>query len=364
MNRWPIYSTSCIADVTRLLKSGVSLSAYRANPRVGVGPKEGSYAWQAERALEKLSGAKHAVAVNSGTAALHAALVALEVRGREVVTSPYTFSATVSAILLAGGTPRFADVDPTNFCITPETVTRVLARKTAAILPVDLFGYVQDKSGFARFGLPVITDACQAVGAHTLTKHEVAAVYSFNGMKNVPAGEGGALVTNDAKLAERARLFCNHAENFGTRDVGYNYRMQELVACLTLHGLSDVKKRNEERRAFADAVPFTVYGDGSSYRHASMHRNHAYYCVPMRYLRKRPSRATFVKRLNAAGISAGNGYIDPPLHHYAAFRKYARGRLPVVDRLSSETLVLFYEPWRGAEGGRKAAEAIRRAVKP
>src|SRR5687767_14101648 len=142
MFMWPNYSPTCRKAVNELLKKGGSLSAYRANPLfpTWTGPLEGSYAYRLEREIEKRFKVKHAVAVNSGTAALHAGLAGLDLRGGEVVTSPYTFSATVSAILLAGGVPRFADVDPYTFCITKETVKRVLTRRTKAILPVSLFG--------------------------------------------------------------------------------------------------------------------------------------------------------------------------------------------------------------------------------
>lgn len=366
MNVWPTYTAACKRDVLALL-DGRTLSAYRANPKVGVGPRDGSWAWRLERALEKLSGARYAVAVNSGTAALHCALAALDLRGREVITSPYTFSATASAILLAGGVPRFADVDPHSFCITPETVAPHVNRKTAAILPVDIFGYVADKSGFAKYGLPVVSDSCQAVGAHRLTRHEVAACYSMNGLKNVPAGEGGALVTNDKRIAERARMLANHRENFGSRDVGYNFRIQEMVACLAWHGVQSVEERNAERRAFANEVPPYTRGGHEGFtlsRIPYTARGHAYYCAPMQYdAREGPARPHLVRRLNRMGISCGEGYIRPTLEKYRAFKRYATRPLPVVTELSERTLVLFYEPWRGRAGGQAAAKAIEKAVR-
>src|ERR1700690_566972 len=99
---WPNYSPTCRKAVDQLLKNGGSLSAYRANKKVGAGPTEGSYAWKLERPAEKAFHVKHAGAVNSGTAALHAALSACDLGGRDVITTPYSFSATVSAILMAG----------------------------------------------------------------------------------------------------------------------------------------------------------------------------------------------------------------------------------------------------------------------
>ena len=118
---WPSYSKECRRAVDDLLRKGGSLSAYRANPLfpTWTGPSKDSYAWRLEREIERKFGVRHAVAVNSGTAALHAALASLNLKdGQEVVVSPYTFSATASAILLSGGTPVFADVDPYTFCIS------------------------------------------------------------------------------------------------------------------------------------------------------------------------------------------------------------------------------------------------------
>src|SRR6516162_3526032 len=168
---WPFYSEAAIEDMVKLLRGGGTMSKYRANPKFPswTGPAEESYAWKAEREIEKKFGAKHAILCNSGTGALHAGLFALlhgKAPGAEVITSPYTFSATASSILLAGATPVFADVDPNTYCITPDTVRARITEKTAAILPVHLFGGVADIEGLQAFGLPVLEDACQAVGAN------------------------------------------------------------------------------------------------------------------------------------------------------------------------------------------------------
>lgn len=220
---WPNYSPSCRKAVDELLRKGGSLSAYRANKDYGSGPTEGSYAYRLEREIEKRFKVKHAVACNSGTAALHAAIVAALGKPRsaasEVIVSPYTFSATAAAILHAGYTPVFADVDPYTFCISKETVKRVISKRTKAILPVHLFGGLADVDGLLSFGVPVIEDACQAVGAKDSKGRYsgtvgLAGAYSFNGSKNVPAGEAGCLVTNSTKVAEYARLLMNHSENF------------------------------------------------------------------------------------------------------------------------------------------------------
>lgn len=344
---WPFYSEECRRDVDVLLSQGGSLSAYRANPKFGEGPKDGSWAWRLERALEEKFKAKHAVVTNSGTAALHCGLFSCpDVRGGEVIVSPYTFSATVTAILHAGGIPRFADVDPHTYCITKETVSRVLSKKTKAILPVHIFGRFGGIDDLREFGLPVIEDACQAVGsqfdgAYAGTRG-YAGAFSFNGAKNVPAGECGAMVTGSEGRAHQARLLANHAENFGTSWVGYNYRPNEVTCCIAWHGLQQVHTRNFERMALARRLTGTwvsLYGDADQINApGDFDGRHVYYVYPFKVYKH---RSRFIKRMKERGINVGGGYVTPPLHHYKAFRKYTNRALPVVDELSFKTLCLL-----------------------
>jgi dTDP-4-amino-4,6-dideoxygalactose transaminase len=206
---------------------------------------EGSYAWKVEREIERRFGVRHAVVVNSGTAALHCALVALGLRpGDEVVTSPLTFSATAAAIVLAGGVPVFADVCPRTFVLTKRTVSRVITRRTRAVLPVHLFGNLADVRELQSFGLPVLEDACQAVGTGRGGRYAgnfgIAGAYSFGSRKQCSAGEGGCIVTGVDAIARAAREFANHAENFGG-PASPNYRPAESVCWEILHELGNLK---------------------------------------------------------------------------------------------------------------------------
>lgn len=244
-------------------------TAYRANPYIGPGPAEGSYAWKVERYIERRFRVRHAVVVNSGTAALHCALVALGLRpGDEVVTSPLTFSATAAAIVLAGGSPVFADVDPNSFCISKETVKRVLSDRVRAILPVHLFGRLADMDALASLGLPLFEDACQAVGNRTGKRYAgtigIAGAYSFGSQKQASGGEGGCLVTQIEAVAEAARRMMNHAENFGGKP-SPNYRIPEAVCRDILHELQNLKDNTPFRR------PYVVWERGP-YNKAYIHR--------------------------------------------------------------------------------------------
>lgn len=371
---WPNYSPATRKAVNDLLKRGGSLSAYRANKAYGVEPVKDSYAWRLEREIEKRFKVKHAVAVNSGTAALHSALEALSRtqlskgsnhRGGEIITSPYTFSATVSSILLAGFTPVFADVDTYTFCITPETVKKVLTKRTKAIVPVSLFGGMADVHGLKAFGLPVIEDACQSVGAkneHGYSgTHALAACYSMNGGKNIPAGECGMTVTNDPEIAERARYLMNHGENFGQSTVGYNYRPNELTCCVAYHGLLELEERNRRRIDLAKMLVQSLKDWEGNYTPWNTDGSHVFYVHPLLI---RSDRARFAARMAKKGIPVGQGYITPVLSHYKAFQRFAKGPLPVVEELSSKTLCILstLTPDRPLSYAAEVAKAMRESL--
>ncbi len=370
---WPAYSPACRKAVDALLKNGGSLSAYRANPLFPswTGPLEGSYAYKLEREIERRFKVRHAVAVNSGTAALHAAIVSALPKPRgeagEIITSPYTFSATAASILLSGFTPVFADVDPYSFNITPETIKPQLTKKTKGILPVSLFGGMADVQGMRALGYPVIEDACQAVGArdsHGFSGSQaVAAAYSMNGGKNIPAGEAGCMVTQDDRVAEKARLFMNHGENFHKKDIGVNYRMNEITACVAYHGLLELEERNRRRIELAKAVDdnlTNMFSPGWAYDGSNV-----FYVAAFRLQQRYGSRERFIKRMKRKGIPVGKGYITPPLHKYRAFRQYARGPLPVVEGLSSKTLCVLstLTPDRPLSYAQDVAKAMKECLK-
>ena len=357
---WPNYSLACRKEVNEILKEGGTLSAYRASSAFPkwIGPKVGSQAYALEQEVAQRFKVKYAVAVNSGTAALHCALVSAlgkpKSGANQVITSPYTFSATASAILLAGYEPVFADVDHYTFCITKETVKRVITKKTAAILPVSLFGYFPDYSDIHSLGYPVVIDHCQAVGSRrdgAYYDHRAASMaYSFNGGKNLPTGEGGCLVTNDSKIAAAARLLANHQENFGSQEVGYNYRMHEVVACIARHGLKDLDERNQRRRDLAHIA----LGWGPAKRESE----HVYYVAPC-VVR---NRQLFIQRMSRHGVPVQAGYTQP-LHTLPAFRKYQTKPLPVVEEVHKKLCLLTtLTPDKPLSYAKKVAGAIRESL--
>lgn len=345
---WPFYSDRCLADMRDLLRRGGSLSAYRANPTWPQGPVEGSWAWHLERRSERLFGLGHVAVCASGTIALMAAIRAMRLEPGEIVTSPFSFSATPAAIRYMGYEPVFADIDPTTFCLDPASVAQVIGPRTRAILSVDLFGTLADYESLAAFGLPVIEDACQAVGASRADLSGqvrwgggfgTVGVWSFNGAKQLPAGEAGAVVTNDPTIARRARLFLNHGENFGEIEVGLNGRLSEPVALIAYHGAAELMGRNRKRRELA-RVLIEILKRTPKIRSLPSVEGHALYVFPF-VLESDINRPAFAKRLRQIGVEVGEGYITPMLADYPALKNCRQTNLPVVRELSGRSLCLL-----------------------
>ena len=282
-----------------------------------------------------------------------AALKGLNLPKGEIITTPYTFSASAAACMFMGYTPVFADVNNYSYTLDSDSVKKLITKNTVGILPVDLFGGLADYGALKRFGLPIIQDACQAVAASRKWFYGDVATWSFNGAKNVPAGEAGMLVTDNDGIAKRARRFISHGENFlqarprmladGDRDdIGINGRLNEPTACIAYYGMKEVHANNARRRVLA----------GELYR-LLRHRpelqlmgpdeitHHALYVYPFRLVdRTKIDRRTFLGRLKKLGVEAGGGYITPPLHKYGPLPA-ARTPLRTVEELSEQSLILL-----------------------
>ena len=245
-----------------------------------------------ESEIAEFTGRQHAVALSSGTAALHLALLHLGARPETVViTSTMTFAATANAIVYTGATPVFVDCDETGN-MDPDLLELALkdqvglGRTVVAVLPVDLLGKVADYARIgeisARYGVPVLSDAAESLGAvragHPAGKDGVAAAISFNGNKIMTTSGGGMLVTDDADIAERARYLATQARqpvvHYEHLDIGYNYRLSNLLAGLGRAQLTRLPSMIGRRRGwriayrqlFAEIEGVEVFGgeDGST----------------------------------------------------------------------------------------------------
>ncbi|MEV6641000.1 DegT/DnrJ/EryC1/StrS family aminotransferase [Amycolatopsis sp. NPDC051371] len=214
-----------------------------------------------EDAFAAVSGTKHAVAVNNGTTALVAALQVLGLRpGDEVVTSPFTFVATLNAILEAGATVRFADIRRDDFALDPDAVAAAVTDRTKALMPVHLYGQTADMGKLgplaAEHGLGIVEDAAQAVGATFEGKPAGSfgiGCFSLYATKNITTAEGGVITTDDDALADRLRVLRNQGmrARYQYEVAGHNYRMTDLHAAVGIPQLAKLDQLTAARQANA-----------------------------------------------------------------------------------------------------------------
>ncbi len=305
-----------------------------------------------ETAFADHCGVRHAVAVNTGTSALHLALLAASIGpGDEVVTVPMTFVATVAAVLYAGATPRFVDVDPVTWTMDPDALKRALTPRTKAIMPVHLHGRLADMTAIRAIadaaGIPVIEDAAQAHGAEQDGRragaHGTLGCFSFYPGKNLGAcGEGGALVTDRDDLAARARMLRDwgQSERYCHTLRGFNYRMdaiQGAVLNVKLRHLDQwTARRRAVARAYEDALAATPIQ-----RAAPAGDDHVWHVYAVRVR----DRDAVRQELTARGIMTGIHY-PVPVHLQPAYADlgYGAGDFPVSEQLAREFLSLPIYP--------------------
>ncbi|NPA71389.1 MAG: DegT/DnrJ/EryC1/StrS family aminotransferase [Gammaproteobacteria bacterium] len=232
------------------------------SPRLANGPKVLEF----EQRIAEYTGAKYAVAVSSGTAALHIIVRALGLqRGDEVLVPSFTFAATVNALLYEGVMPVFVDIEPDTFNLDPEQLKNSITKRTKAIMAVDIFGHPAEWDEILNFadnyGLKVIDDACEALGAEFKGKRVGsfgdAAAFAFYPNKQITTGEGGMIVTNNKEIAQLARSLRNQGrgeklEWLLHERLGFNYRMDEMSAALGVSQLDKIEGRLRTRRKLAD----------------------------------------------------------------------------------------------------------------
>ncbi|AKB84744.1 DegT/DnrJ/EryC1/StrS aminotransferase family protein [Methanococcoides methylutens] len=219
---------------------------------------EGKRVAEFESAFADYIGTEHAVAVNSGTAALHTALLAHGIgKGDEVITTSFSFIATANSIMYTGAKPVFADIDPETFNIDPEKIEDSITNDTKALMPVHLYGHPAEMKAINEIaedhGLAIIEDACQAHGAIYNGKKVGSfgtGAFSFYPTKNMTTGEGGIITTNDSEVARKARMIRAHGsqERYLHEMVGYNFRMTDIAAAIGLVQLKKIERYNSARR--------------------------------------------------------------------------------------------------------------------
>lgn len=307
-----------------------------------------------ERAFAAQCGVRDAVAVNTGTSALHLALLGLGIGpGDEVITVPMTFVATVAAIGYAGATPVLVDVDPATGTMDPDAFAAAVTPRTRAVMPVHLHGRMADMDAILRVarrnGIPVVEDAAQA---HAATFDGQAAgslgqvgCFSFYPGKNLGAcGEGGALVTNDAALARRVRVLRDwgQEEKYVHTVKGYNFRMDALQGAFLGVKLRHLGAWTAARQAIAAQYDRRLAGmPGLRTPPPGRAGEHVYHVYALRV----PQRARVAQALAERGIATGMHY-PLPVHLQPAWADlgHARGDFPAAEAFAAETLSLPIYP--------------------
>ena len=306
-----------------------------------------------EQEFADYAGTSHCVAVNTGTAALHLALAALEIGpGDEVITVAHTFIATAEAISAVGARPVFVDIDPVSFTMDPALLEAAITSKTRAIIPVDLYGQIADMDRIQeiadRHGIPVIEDACQAHGAEYKGRKAgsfgIAGCFSFYPGKNLGAcGEGGAVTTNDAELARKIRLWRDHGSSKRYEHVfpGLNMRMEGLQGGFLAVKLKYLDRWNDQRRAAAAEYDAALAETDLVTPVEMPYNRHVYHL----YVVQSDKREQLREQLTEAGIESGLHY-PTPLHLQEAYRSlgYKQGDFPVTEGVKDRILSLPMYP--------------------
>jgi dTDP-4-amino-4,6-dideoxygalactose transaminase len=330
-----------------------------------LGPEVASF----ETAVAAVMEAQFAVGLSSGTDALLTALMALDIGpGDEVICPSFTFFATASSVVRAGARPVFADSVAQSFNIDPAWVERLITPRTKAIIPVHLFGQPVDLDAIfdiaARHGLRVIEDAAQSLGAEYAGRRVGAlgdcGTVSFYPSKNLGGfGEGGLLVTNDHRIAERARLIRNHGaeRQYYHSMVGGNFRMDALQAALLAVKLPYLDGYTAARQARAMTYDRLLAGiEGLILPAVQPCRTHIRNQYTVRVPHHRDALRTW---LGERGIATAV-YYPLPLHRQECFHPYGpHADLPVADALSDEALSLPVFPELTADEQTEVVQAIR-----
>jgi len=294
-------------------------------------------------------GTKYAVAVNSGTSALHLALLAAGAGpGDEVITTPHTFVATVAAILYAGARPVLVDIDPTTYTIDPNRVEAAITPRTKVIMPVHLYGLMADMGAIGeiarRHGLTVIEDAAQAHGAEYKGQRAGTfgelGCFSFYPGKNLGAcGEAGAVVTNDPEKARVLRLLRDWGAEKKYHHVlcGFNYRMEGIQGAILRIKLRHLPAWTEARCRHAAAYDRLLAGTGVGLASVPADRRHVYHIYPV----FSPRRDALQRHLHERGVQTGIHY-PIPVHAQQGYAHlgYGTGDFPHTETAAAQELSL------------------------
>ena len=335
----PIVGKEEISVVTNILKKGVLTSS---------ASQGGKHVQEFERIAASFVKAKYVIAVNSGTAALQAALHALEIKkGDEILIPSFTFVATANAVVSTGAKPVFVDILKENYTIDPSDLEKKINKKTCAIIPVHLYGnaaHVERLSEISKqHNIPIIEDSAQSLGTtykgkHTGTFFEMGC-YSMYPAKVMTAGEGGFIVTNNKKLRDKLLMIRNHGMVYGydTRIFGLNLRLPEINAAIATVQMKKLPNFLKSRKKNADLLSTLISDLNVILPKQRKDENVNWYL----YTIATGKRNKILKKLNEKGIGAA-AYYPIPIHKTPFYK--LKDKLPNTDWASTHVISLPIHP--------------------
>jgi perosamine synthetase len=342
--------------------------------QLSLGPRVPAF----EEAFAARVGSAHASAVSSGTSGLHLALRAVGVKeGDEVVTSPFSFVASANAPVFERARPVFADIDPVTLNLDPSAAAAAITGRTAALLPVHIFGYPADLPAFEALGLPIVEDACEALGARHHDGPAVGgrgnpAVFGFYANKQMTTGEGGMITLGDEAMKARIDSERNQgrAPDMGWLDhdrIGFNYRLSDIacaIGSVQLTRLDDLLAGRARvaglyRAALAELAAHRGLGlpceDGA--RHAGDVRG--WFVFVVQVPREGPSRDDVIRALRDRGVQS-KPYL-PAIHLMSFYREsfgHREGEFPVCEDVAARSIALPFFPHMRADQVERVSAAL------
>jgi dTDP-4-amino-4,6-dideoxygalactose transaminase len=339
--------------------------------RLSLGPMLGEF----ERAFAPRVGTAHASAVSSGTAGLHLALRAVGVSdGDEVVTTPFSFVASANVAIFERARPVFADIDPVTLNLDPDAAAAAVTERTTALLPVHVFGYPADVLALERLSLPIVEDACEALGAAHADGTPVGgsghpAVFAFYANKQLTTGEGGIVTTSDPALKERIDSERNQgrAPNLDWLDhdrLGFNYRLSDIACALGLAQLQHLDQMLADRARVAERYGQALAAlEGVTPPCPDTGGNRRGWFVYVVQLPRGVDRDACVRALGELGIPSKPYF--PAIHLMSFYRDkfgHREGEFPVCEDVAARSIALPFFPQMSDGQVERVAEGLRRVL--